>query len=67
MRRTRCRLGGRTSTNGSSPRHARLNSRTFTPGGTVVPPPAETFFLLTEAGDHLLVETGDNFLTESAP
>jgi hypothetical protein len=67
MRRTRCRLGARTSTNGISPRHARLSSRTSTPGGTVVPPPAETFFMLLEPGDFMLQEGDDKMLTESAP
>lgn len=67
MRRTRCRLGQRTSTNGISPRNPRSSTRTYTPGGTVTPPPVETFFMLQENGDKMQQENGDFMLLEGAP
>lgn len=65
MRRTRCRLGQRTTNNGISPRHSRLSSRTYTPGGTVVPPPVETFYMLLEGtSDRMIIQGGADLMLQ---
>lgn len=31
------------------------------------PPPVDTFYILTEAGDRIVTEAGDPIVTEAAP
>lgn len=63
--RTQCRVGRRTTSNGISPRHKRLNARTFTASGGGTPPPILGDALLMETSDYLLLESGDKILLET--